>query len=112
MPPDDRVRLRHMIEMCEAAIGFVTDRQRHDLDSDTMLALALVRAIEIVGEAAARMSAATRDRYGAVPWALIVGMRNRLIHAYFDIDNDIIWNSATRDIPALLITLRRIEEGL
>lgn len=105
MSPDDRVRLQHMADAIEAASGFLSGRSRADLDSDRMLVFALVRAIEIVGEAAAKLSAAGRAEVPAVPWSSIVGMRNRLVHAYFDVDLDILWNTATEALPPLLAQL-------
>jgi uncharacterized protein with HEPN domain len=90
LPPEDRIRLLHMIEAAEAACGFTSGRVRNDLDSDRMLAFALVRAIEIVGEAAGRVSAPTREAAADIPWGLIVSMRNRLIHAYFEIDHEVV----------------------
>ncbi len=60
MQPDDMIRIRHMIEAAEAAAGFISGRQRHDPDTDQMLLFALVRAIEIIGDAAAKVSPETR----------------------------------------------------
>jgi len=71
-----------MIEAAETACKFVSGRLRGDLDTDQMLVFALVRAIEIVGEAASKVSVETRQATGEVPWPLIVSMRNRLVHAY------------------------------
>ena len=97
-----------MIEAAESAINFVAGRQRADLNSDQMLLFALVRAIEIVGEAANRISEVTREAAADVPWGLIVSMRNRLIHAYFDVDNDVVWKTVTEEPPALLPGLRAL----
>jgi len=108
MQPDDRVRILHMIEAAEAALGFVAGRQRVDLDTDQMLLFALVRAIEIVGEAAGRVSPEARASAPTIPWSLIVATRNRLIHAYFDIDRDILWHTVTVELPALLAALRAL----
>jgi len=108
MPPEDRTRILHMIEAAESAINFVSGRQRADLTSDQMLLFALVRAIEIVGEAAGRVSEATRETATGVPWNLIVSMRNRLVHAYFDVDNDVVWKTAIEELPALLPKLRAL----
>src|SRR5262245_51391094 len=98
MNPHDRVRLRHMADAMNAAMRFTTDRVRSDLDIDEMLLFALVRAVEIVGEAAARVTDETRTQIPDLPWAAIVGMRNRLVHAYFDINRDILWNTVTEAI--------------
>ena len=71
-----------------------------------MLQLALTRLVEIVGEAAKAVSEATRARYPDVPWSLAPRMRDRLIHHYFDIDFDRLWDTVTESLPALLATLR------
>ena len=78
------------------------------LDRDRMLALAIVKCIEIVGEAAGGISQESRERFDNVPWADIVGMRHRLVHAYFDIDLDRVWDTITDDLPPLIAELERI----
>ena len=78
----DLTRLRHMLYAAREAVSFPQDRSRGDLDRDRMLALAPVRSIEIIGEAAARVALETRDTHPDIPRSNIVGMRNRLIHAY------------------------------
>ncbi len=95
-----------MIEAAEQALAFVRGRNRADLDGDPMLRLALARAVEIVGEAAAQMSEAGRGELPAVPWLQITGMRNRLVHAYFDINQDILWNTVELALPTLLKQLK------
>lgn len=82
MSPDDRWRIRHMIEAAEQALAFVEGRDRSDLEGDAMLRLALTRAVEVVGEAATKVSDAGRAERPGVPWLQIAGMRNRLVHAY------------------------------
>jgi uncharacterized protein with HEPN domain len=105
MQVEDRIRLRHMVEAAQAAMRFVSGRQRADLDSDEMLLFAVVRAIEIVGEAASRVSIDARDKSPAIPWPAIVGMRNRVVHAYFSVDRDIVWITVLRELPQLLPVL-------
>ncbi|HEY2541177.1 MAG TPA: HepT-like ribonuclease domain-containing protein [Stellaceae bacterium] len=100
-----------MIEAIEAACGFTSGRARNDLDSDRMLTFALVRAIEVVGEAAGRVSAPTREAAADVPWGLIVSMRNRLIHAYFEINYEVVWQTVTEELPQLLPRLRALVEN-
>lgn len=102
MSPDDRWRISHMIEAAEQALAFVTGRSRADLDSDLMLRMALTRAVEIVGEAAAQVSEAGRQEVPNVRWTAIVGMRNRLVHAYFSINANILWDTVQRDLPPLV----------
>ena len=106
MSPDDRWRVRHMVDAAEQALAFVQGRHRTDLDGDAMLRLALTRAVEIVGEAAAQVSDAGRTEFPDVPWPHIVGMRNRLVHAYFDINPDILWDTVLLALPGLLTQLR------
>ena len=83
-------------------------RSRADLDSNRMLLFAVVRAIEVLGEAAARVSDETRRTMPDIPWNAIVGMRNRLVHGYFNIDVAIVWKTVTDEIPALLQKLRTL----
>lgn len=97
-----------MIEAAETACGFVSGKTRSDLDSDRMLVFALVRAIEIAGEAGSKVSAPTRQVAVDIPWSRIVSMRNRLIHAYFDVDPEIVWKTVTEELPQLLPRLRAL----
>lgn len=108
MRADDRVRLRHMVEAAESAMQFIAGRQRTDLDEDRMLLFALVRAIEVISEAASKVSADTQTTHTGIPWRAIIGMRNRLIHAYFEINTEIVWKTVTQEIPALLSQLRAL----
>lgn len=108
MLDEDRVRLRHMVEAAESAVQFMAGRQRRDLDEDRMLLFAVVRAIEVLGEAASKISEETRTTHASIPWRAIIGMRNRLIHAYFEINTEIVWQTVTREIPVLLPELRAL----
>ena len=106
MSPDDQWRIGHMVEAAEQALTFVTNRDRSDLDSDVMLRLALTRPVEIIGEAAAQVTDAAQRELSDVPWPQIVGMRNRLVHAYFDINADILWDTVQVALPELLEKLK------
>ncbi len=112
MPPEsDAVRVRHMADAGREAMGFCQGRSRADLDTDRMFARALVKSIEIIGEAASKVSQPTRLELPDVPWADIVTMRHRLTHTYFDIDLDIVWNTAAFDLQPLVVTLDRWLSG-
>lgn len=89
MQVEDCIRIAHMIEAPRDALGFIAGRARVDLDTKRMLLFAPVRAVEIIGEAASKVSDETRSAHAGTPWKAIIGMRNRLVHAYFDIDADI-----------------------
>ena len=86
MDKSDRVRLQHMLDAAREAIQFVNSRQESDLATDRMLLLSLVKEIEIIGEAANQISRAERGGAAEIPWARIVSMRNRLNHAYADVN--------------------------
>ena len=99
-----------MLDAATEALNFVADRQKHDLASDRQLALALIKEIEIIGEAASRISAETREQNPDIPWAAIVGMRNRLIHAYAEIDLDVVWSAVEKDLPRLVDIVQEVLE--
>jgi uncharacterized protein with HEPN domain len=108
MPPDDRTRLQHIAEAADLVLQFIKGRTRNDLDSDAMLLLAVVRALEIIGEAANNVSAETRANLPDLPWTQMIGMRHRLVHAYFDVNRDIVWSTATQAVPPLAERLKTL----
>jgi uncharacterized protein with HEPN domain len=91
-----------MLEHAREAVQLVEGRARANLDEDRILSLALVRLLEIIGEAAAGVSEESRSKFPGIPWAEIVGLRNRLIHGYDSVDLDIVWNIVKGDLPALV----------
>lgn len=105
---DDLTRLQHMRDAAAEAIQFACGRARADLDRDRMLTLALIKDIEILGEAAGRVSADCKARHPTLPWIEMIGMRNRLTHAYFEIDLNIVWRVVSYDLPPLLIEIEKI----
>jgi uncharacterized protein with HEPN domain len=102
------VRLKHIADALNAAIRFIHGRRREELDSDEMLTFALVHALQIVGEAASKLSIETRNLHPEVPWATIIGMRHRLVHAYSDINLDILWTTATAVAPDFLAKVKAL----
>ena len=90
-----------MLEAIGDAQSFMLGRKRPDLDNDKMLVYAVLRAVEIVGEAASKVTAGTQAAVPQIPWPAIVGMRNRLVHAYARVDLDIVWKTVQQDIPPL-----------
>jgi uncharacterized protein with HEPN domain len=101
------VRLRHMLDHAVEAAEFAEGHTRVDLDKDRLLNLALVRLLEIVGEAASRVPNEVRQRHSQVPWAQISGLRNRLIHGYDEVNFDILWAIVKNDLPPLIAELRK-----
>ena len=107
MRKDDRIRVQHMLDAAKEAVSFVHNRTRADLDKDRMLTLSIVKSVEIIGEAASRVTVDGRKEHPEILWADIVAMRNRLIHVYFDIDLDRVWDTVTDDLPPLIAALEK-----
>ncbi len=108
MYQDDAPRLRHMRDAATEAIAFSEGKKRSDLDADRQLVLALTKCIEIIGEAASNISEETKKRCPSIPWPEIIGMRNRLIHAYFDVDLDVLWDTISHNLTQLVAELEGI----
>jgi len=97
---DDKTRIHHIFDAILKLERFSQGRKREDLDSDDMLLFAMMKALELAGEAASRISPEFKSQHSEIPWKEIITIRNRLIHGYFDIDHDILWNIFTSDIPS------------
>jgi len=97
-----------MLDAVNEAIDFSNKKTRTDLDDDRMLVLALVKELEIIGEAAYKISETTRNQTPDIPWEIIIGMRHRLVHAYFDINLNILWRTLRDDLPSLKVILEAI----
>jgi uncharacterized protein with HEPN domain len=97
-----------MLEAAQDAINFAHGRMREDLGRDRMLALAIIKSIEIIGEAASKITEDFKSTHGNIPWNDIVNMRHRLTHAYFDVNLDIVWKTVENDLPDLISTLKKI----
>ena len=105
MNANDEIRLRHMLDSAHTVMRLAQGRTRRDLDEDEGLALSLAKAIEMIGEAANHVSESARGDTPSIPWAQIIAMRNRLVHAYFDIDLDVLWQTVQGDMPELIAQL-------
>jgi uncharacterized protein with HEPN domain len=97
----DRIRYEHMLNASQAVTQFITDRQRSDLDNDDMLRRAVLHAIQEIGEAASRMTAAGRALAPELPWGSMVQMRHIMVHVYWGIDLDRVWSVATDHMKAI-----------
>jgi len=101
------VRLRHMLDHAREAVDLAREKTRTELSSTRLLQLGLMRLVEIIGEAAARVPTEERAQYPSIPWEDVVGMRNKLIHGYDTVDLDILWDTVTVELPDLI----RVLEG-
>jgi len=108
MRRDDNIRFRHMLDAAKEVMSFAKNKTRKDLDNDRMLTLSLVKSIEIIGEAASKVTDETKKRFPEIPWTNMIAMRNRLIHAYFDIDLDVLWGTIVDDLPPFIENLEKI----
>ncbi len=97
-----------MADSAEKAVGKVSGLTREDFDRDENLRLALTHLLQIVGEAARRVSADFQAEHPEVPWKSIIGMRHKVVHDYFGVDEDVVWRTATVELPPLVMQLRYI----
>ena len=105
MPRDDSAYLLDMMLAARDALSFTEGMSYDEFVLDRRTQLSVLKSVEIVGEAAAHVSEDTRRARPAIPWADIVGMRNRLVHVYFDIDLQLVWATVRDDLPALIALL-------
>ena len=105
---DERVYLQHMIDNSHKAIDFVKDINREDFDNDEKLRLALTHLLQVIGEAARRMSTEFRESHSEIPWKEIVGMRSKVVHDYLNVDEDIVWATIRYDLPSLISKLEKL----
>ena len=111
MPRDeDQTRLRRMLDSAEKAVMLSQSRNRQDLDNDDLFSLAMTRLLEIIGEAAKTIGPEVREAYPQIPWRQIAGVRDRLIHGYFNVDLDVVWSILKQDLPPLVTQLRTVLE--
>ena len=106
----DLVRVHHIVDATKEALSFIEGKTRNDLDSDRMLVLALLKELELIGEAASKLSHEFRENHSEIPWALLIATRNRLIHGYFDINLDIVWITISRDLREHLVNIQNLIE--
>lgn len=103
----DRIRFQHMLDAARHIILFTRTRSRQDFDADPMLTRAVLHAVQEIGEAASRISDPGRIRAPDLPWKKIVGMRHRLVHVYWGINLDQVWEVVARDLDPLIDAIER-----
>lgn len=105
---DDRTTLRQMLDHLEEAIALSEGRSQPEFESNRMLYFAMLKLVEIVGEAATRLSESLRAAHPEIPWREIIGTRNRLIHGYDSVDCSILWDIVTGDFPPLAAQIKAV----
>jgi uncharacterized protein with HEPN domain len=108
---EDITRLRHMLEAAEEACEFLGNSTVEDLRKNRQQAHAVMRTLEIVGEAASQVTADFQVSHPEINWRIIIGMRNRLVHAYFDINFSVVWETVIKDLPPFIKQLKIILEN-
>ena len=104
----DAVRLRDMLEAAKKVRHFLVGHTRQSFYDNELLQLALQHLVQIVGEAAYNVSAARKAKHPRIPWPLITGMRHHIVHAYADVDLDVLWVAVTENIPQLITDLENL----
>ncbi len=107
-PANDRARLQHMLDAAHKSQTFMAGKSRDDLDRDEVLSLAVTRLLEIIGEAATQVTVVFKTAHPEIPWGKMIGMRNFVIHAYFEVDMDVVWDTVTGDVKDLIRQLEAL----
>lgn len=108
---DPLIAVAQMRDYAREAMTLLAGKSRADLETDRVLSLAVVRLLEILGEAATRVPIEMQQLHPSIPWSYIIGMRNRLIHGYDRVDLDIVWAVVVADLPPLATRLEEITAG-
>jgi uncharacterized protein with HEPN domain len=101
MPKDDWVYVGHMLDLCLQSQEILSGKDRSDYDRELVLRLALTHLVQVIGEAAQQVSKEFQDLHPQVLWREIIGMRNRIVHDYLNVDEDIVWEVVKKDLPQL-----------
>jgi len=99
------VLLAEMVDAARRAMSYADGQDVQSLGKDPMRRDAMILQVQIIGEAASRVETRTREAMPEIPWADIVGMRNRLVHGYFAVDIEILWKTVTGRLPELVALL-------
>ncbi len=108
MQSEDKIRLQHILDEANEACQYIEGLSFDEFRKDGKTVRAVIRSIEVIGEAASKLSLDFRKDHPEVPWQKISGMRNRLIHVYFDIDYQIMWQTVKENLPSLIHQIQSI----
>ena len=104
----DELRLRHIADAADRIASFLSGQQREAFLANRMLQDAVIRNLEIVGEACVNLTPEIRDAHPDVPWQQASAIRNRLVHGYFDVDLGVVWRTALESVPPFAAQIRAI----
>lgn len=112
MDKKDLNRLEHMLDAAQAVLKHIAHKSISDLEADRLLLGGIIRELLLIGEAANAVSDNAKAKISDIPWRKIIGMRNQLIHGYFDISYRIIWHTVNEDIPSLISLLEKVLKSI
>lgn len=110
MQESDTKYLRAMLKAVEDAIGFVENKCRDDLEKDRQMALSLVKFLEMIGQAASRVSKKCQKACEPIPWEQVIDTKHQVVHTYWEIDLDWVWEKVKGELPSLMSALKEILE--
>ena len=108
MRKDDLVYVGHILEIAQKIQDRLKDKNREDFNADEDFRIVLTHLVQIIGEAASHISPEFREKYPGIPWKAIIGMRHRVVHDYFNVDEDILWRTVTYELKPLVKELEKI----
>ena len=97
----DNIRLEHIVQAIERIKRYTNGKRFEDLEEDDMMYYAVVKNIEIIGEASNMLTSEFKNDHPLTPWKMVTGMRNYIVHEYFQVDNTVIWDVIQNDLPEL-----------
>lgn len=104
--PEDRLYLRHILDAIDRIDSYLRDVARPHFDATPLLQDGVIRQLQIIGEAAKRLSPSLKDASSTIPWREVTGMRDKLTHDYMGVDLDAVWKTATEDLEPLKAAVR------
>lgn len=107
---EDAIYVGHMLDMTRKAVAALQGKDRATYDSDDILRMGLTHLVQVIGEAARKVSPEFQQAHSEIPWRRIIGMRHRIVHDYMNVDEDILWEVVSSDLPALLPKLDKLGE--
>src|SRR5437773_1098036 len=108
---DTRTRLEHILQAARKAVSYTINHSRTDLDEDEPLAITIIHFCALSGEAAKKIDRNFQRAHPEVPWIDLADLRNKLFHEYYAVDLDVVWQTATSDLPQVIIEVEKLLSG-
>jgi uncharacterized protein with HEPN domain len=107
---NDMAYIEHILQAIEKILFYTENMSKSDFEINEMVQDAVIRNFEIIGEATKKTSTIFKEKYPEIPWKLMAGMRDKLIHDYLGVDTDVVWRTIELDIPSLKLSIEKIQE--